>query len=68
MMEQDNSPLSKNLNLMSNEEVVQEKLVAMDEFFEKVCSSPETARAFLQRAGILDNKGNLAEYYQDSNQ
>lgn len=39
-------------------------LVGMDRVHKKITASPDGYRKFLQRAGILDEQGNLTEHYK----
>lgn len=46
------------------EEEIKEYCKRMKEFGEKVCSSKESAMAFLVATGIYDKDGNLTEHYR----
>ena len=41
-----------------------ERMRILTETVNRVTATPESSRAFLQRAGILDKKGNLTPMYQ----
>lgn len=41
------------------------ELALMKAYVKKITSSPEDSRALLQRAGILDKKGELAKPYRN---
>ncbi|MFH6946662.1 hypothetical protein [Flavobacterium sp. FlaQc-50] len=44
---------------------VDELLLKMDAFIEKIKQSKEDSKQFLQNAGIVDEKGTLEDRYKD---
>lgn len=44
---------------------VDELLLKMDAFIEKIKQSKEASKQFLQNAGIVDEKGTLEDRYKD---
>jgi hypothetical protein len=47
------------------EQKIQAEIAILESGYREAASSPEKARAFLQRAGILDATGKLAAPYRD---
>jgi hypothetical protein len=65
MNAQNQPPQDKFAPILTPEQKIQAELKIMEEAGKEAASSPEKARAFLQRAGILDESGKLAAPYHD---
>ncbi|MCC6546085.1 hypothetical protein IT570_02865 [Candidatus Sumerlaeota bacterium] len=51
----------------SQQEWLKDELATLNRAYAKAMKSPKSARAFLQKAGVLNEKGELAKSYRDSN-
>jgi hypothetical protein len=65
IMEKQETPLRNGWPIiLSEEQKIRAELKILEAGYKEAASSPEKALAFLQRAGILDEKGELSEHYR----